>query len=85
MLHLEPDVVEMLADRGRARVVARNRVAGDLLVLKESLLGPVVERPWGCGVHHGLHLATPRSSAFAGVSVPPIGAPDGEPISVARS
>ena len=60
VLHLEPDEVEVLADFAvQLRVEARDRVAGDLLVLEQQLLGLVVERPRRGGVHRWPSPASP--------------------------
>ena len=66
VLHLEPDVVEVLADFAvQLGIEARNGVAGDLLVLQQPLLGAVVERPRRGGIHHRLDLPSP--SALVGL------------------
>jgi len=50
VLHLEPDVVEVLGQLAvQLRVVGGRPVAGDLLVLEQQFLGLVVERPRGDG------------------------------------
>ena len=62
VLHLEPDEVEVLADLAvQLRVVGRDRVAGDLLVLEQQLLGLVVERPRRGRADRGLHLPAPAA------------------------
>ena len=41
-----------------------NRVARDLLVLEEKLLGLVVERPWRVRTDHGLDLPSPAARVW---------------------
>ena len=67
VLHLEPDEVEVLADLAvEIGVEARNRVAGDLLVLEQQFLGLVVERPWRARVHRRLDLPAPAAPVRLG-------------------
>src|SRR4029453_2094608 len=60
VLHLEPGIVEVLANLAvEVRVEARDGVAGDLLVLEQQLLGLVVERARCHRAHRSLDLPAP--------------------------